>query len=91
MHQYAIDIDPDDFFENDKFISIIMSKSTALQKTIGSFSVSGKSIYTLNPIDESISFKSYYRGMNFTIKIDKETGTDFNLATDFRNEDNTQS
>ena len=91
VHQYAIAVDPDDFYENDKNISIIMAKSTVLQRTIGSFAVSGKSIYTLNEIDESISFKTHFRGMNYTINIDKETGTEFNLASDFKNEDNTQS
>ena len=62
VHQYQIEVDPDDFFENDKFISIIMSKNNNLQKTIGSFAVSGKSIYCLNEIDESLTFKTFYRG-----------------------------
>ena len=78
-------------FEHDKFLNIIMSKNNSLQRTIGSFTVSGKSIYTLNEIDESLSFKTFYRGMNFTIKIDKESGAEINLATSFRNEDNTTS
>ena len=65
-----------------------MSKNRNLQKTIGSFAVSGKSIYTLNEIDESLEFKAPYGGMNFTIRIDKETGADINLSTDFKNEEN---
>ena len=84
-------MDPDDFFENDKFLSIIMSKNNKLQQVVGSFAVSGKSIYTLTEIDESISFKSFYRGTNFVIKIDKTTGQQVNLVTNFKNEDNTHS
>ena len=69
-----IDVDPDDFFENDKFLNIIMSKNNQLQRVVGSFAVSGKSIYTLNEIDESISFSTFYRGTTYAIKIDKTTG-----------------
>jgi len=66
-------VDPDDFFENDKFLNIIMSKNNNLKRTVGSFAVSGKSIYTLTEIDESLMFKTFYRGTNFSIRIDKTT------------------
>ena len=53
--------------------------------------MSGKSIYTLNEIDESMSFKTSFRGTQFTIKIDVMSHQPLNLATDFKNEDNCHS
>ena len=90
VYQYAIDIDPDDFFENEKFMNIIQ-KNRKLEAAIGFFAVSGKSIYTLNEIDESMSYKVNFRGHLYTVKIDKSSGQVFNLSKDFANEDNTLS
>ena len=58
---------------------------------INRVAISGKSIYTLNELDESITFKSFYRGTNYTIKLDKSSGQAVNLLSNFKNEDNTHS
>ena len=68
-----------------------MSKNNKLQQIVGSFAVSGKSIYTLNELDELISFKTFYRGTTYSIKIDKSTGQAVNLLSNFKNEDNSHS
>ena len=91
VHQYQFEVQPDDFFENERYISIMMS-STKLQMALGPFLVSGKNIYTLNPIDsfdEPITV--FFRGMKFQVKIDVSCSKEFNLDTLFKNEDNCQS
>ena len=91
VYQYVLDIKPDEFWEAAKVHAIIRTKRMALEKALGLFVVSGKTIYTLNEIEDSLEWNTVYRNQTCTIKIDKETGIDFNLATDFKNEDNTQS
>ena len=60
---------------------------------LGQFLVSGKNIYTLNPIDSSFDepIAVFFRGMKFQVKIDVSCSKEFNLDTLFKNEDNCQS
>lgn len=41
---------------------IIKTKKTALEKALGFYVVSGKTIYTLIELEESLIFKTTYKG-----------------------------
>lgn len=73
VYQYALDIKPDEFWEASRVHEIIRSKKTSLEKALGSYVVSGKTIYTLTELDESLVFTTVYRGETAKISIDKET------------------
>ena len=56
VYQYALEIKPDEFWEAHKVHEIIRTKKAALEKAIGVFSVSGKMIYTLTELEETLIF-----------------------------------
>ena len=64
------------------------TKRIALEKALGLYVVSGKTIYTLNEIDETLEWNTNYRGQQCTIKIDMDQMTTVNLSGDFANKDN---
>ena len=67
---------------------IIRTKKTSLEKALGAYVVSGKTIYTLTELDETLVFKTTYRGEQAQIKIDKDTGCQIHLTGTFKNQDN---
>ena len=83
VYQYVLDIKPDEFWEAAKVHTIIRTKRMALEKALGLFVVSGKTIYTLNEIDETLEWNTNYRNQVCTIKIDKDEVTTVNLSQDF--------
>ena len=88
MYQYALDIKPDEFWEASRVHDIIRTKKTSLEKALGNYVVSGKTIYTLTELDESLVFTTVYRGETAKISIDKETQTQVHLTDNFQNKDN---
>ena len=56
VFQYALDVTPDEFWEAHKVHSLIRKNRRALEAVLGLFLVSGKSIYTLNEIDDTLVF-----------------------------------
>ena len=62
--------------------------SNKLQMAIGPFLVSGKSIYTLTELEETLVFKTTFRGQQAEIKIDRESGQQIQLKETFNNKDN---
>lgn len=89
VYQYVLDIKPDEFWEAAKVHAIIKTKRIALEKALGQFIVSGKSIYTLVEIDEDYEWTTTYRGQQCLIKIDKDQVTTVNMSGEFANKDNT--
>lgn len=71
--------------------AIIRTKRTSLEKSLGQFVVSGKSIYTLSEIDESLEFQTSLKGEQCVIKIDRETCQQVLLTEDFINKENSVS
>jgi len=67
---------------------IIKTKKTALEKALGFYVVSGKMIYTLNELDESLIFKTTFKGDQATITVDKDTGSQISLTSQFDNKAN---
>ena len=55
---------------------------------MGSYVVSGKTIYTLTELDESLLFTTVFKGETARISIDKETQTQVHLTDNFQNKDN---
>ena len=68
--------------------AIIRTKRIALEKALGLFVVSGKTIYTLNEIDETLEWNTIYRNQTCTIKIDKDQMSIVNMDSEFANKDN---
>lgn len=56
VYQYTIEIKPDELWEADRVHQIIKTKRSALEKSLGAFVVSGKTIYVLAEIDETLEF-----------------------------------
>ena len=83
-----LEIKPDEFWEAAKVHAIIRTKRISLEKALGLFVVSGKTIYTLNEIDETLEWNTNYRNQIFTIKIDKDQMTTVNMSGEFANKDN---
>ena len=69
-----IEIKPDELWEAERVHAIIKTKRSALEKSLGAFVVSGKTLYTLAEIDDSLEFSTTYRGQRCSIKIDKDYG-----------------
>lgn len=86
-----LDIKPDEFWEANKVHAIMRTKRIALEKALGQYVVSGKTIYTVHEIDETLEWSTIYRNETCTIKIDKDMVTTVNLSSDFVNKDNSVS
>ena len=88
VHQYVLDIKPDEMWEAARVHDIIRTKKTSLEKALGAYVVSGKTIYTLTELDETLVFKTTYRGEQAQITIDKDTGCQIHLTGTFENQEN---
>ena len=62
VFQYVLDIKPDEFWESHRVHEIIKTKKTSLEKALGAYVVSGKTIYTLTELEESLRFKTIFKG-----------------------------
>ena len=62
VHQYNLDITPEEFWEADKVLRVLKTKWRQIESTIGPFVPAGKSILTLTEISESIDWNINFRG-----------------------------
>jgi len=62
VFQYVLDIKPEEFWEAHRVHEIIKTKKTSLEKALGAYVVSGKTIYTLTELEESLIFKTTFKG-----------------------------
>ena len=88
VYQYVLDIKPDEMWEAAKVHAIMRTKRIALEKALGQYVFSGKIIYTVHEIDETLEWQTIFRGEQCTIRIDKDQCTTVNLTADFMNKDN---
>ena len=88
VFQYALDIQPLQMWDVNLVHRIMKLKSYALERALGPHVCSGKSIYTLNQIDEDLFFNPTVKGTEYTIKININTATIFTLGGSFSNKDN---
>lgn len=73
--QYVLEVKPDEVWEAHLVHEIIRTKKTALEKALGHFVPSGRTIYTLAELEDTLVFKTVFRGQQAEIKIDKDSGT----------------
>jgi len=88
VFQYVLDIKPDEFWESHRVHEIIKTKKTSLEKALGAYVVSGKTIYTLTELEESLRFNTIFKGESACITIDKDTCRQVHLTENFSNKDN---
>ena len=88
VHQYNLDITPEEFWEADKVLRVLRTKWRQIESTIGPFVPAGKSILTLTEITESIDWNINFRGDQVNLKIPIETGKAIFLNDHFANSDN---
>ena len=86
--QYVLEIKPDEVWEAHLVHEIIRTKKKALETALGHFVPSGKTIYTLTELEETLVFKTVFRGQQAEIKIDRDSGTQIQLKETFNNKDN---
>ena len=91
VYQYALDVTPDEFWEAHKVHALIRRNRRALESALGLFLVSGKSIYTLVEIDETLLFNFTFAKTTYKLSIDKDTVVDFDFKSDFTNKENSVS
>lgn len=60
--QYVLEIKPDEVWEAHLVHEIIRTKKSALEKVLGHYVPSGKTIYTLTELEETLVFKTTFRG-----------------------------
>jgi hypothetical protein len=73
VYQYVLDVEPMELWDTHRVQAIIRSKHRDLELALGPYVCSGKTIYTLREIDQSLSFKTIFKGQSQYIKIDKST------------------
>ena len=88
VFQYALDISPMPIWDANQVHRILRTKRIALERGVGHFVCSGKSIYTINEIEEDLTFKTTFRGEDYIISIDKTTEAPMMLDDTFANKDN---
>ena len=47
-----------------RVLAIVRSKNREIEMALGPYVCSGKTIYTLREIDQSLSFKTIFKGVN---------------------------
>jgi hypothetical protein len=67
---------------------VMKLKRTALERALGPHVVSGKSVYTLNEIDQDLVFKVKIQSEEFTISLTQDTQCVVNLNGTFSNKEN---
>lgn len=84
-----MDIQPMHVWDPNLVHRVMRLKRTALERALGPHVCSGKSIYTLNEIDEDLVFKPKIQGEEYTIAINMDSCSVINLNNDaFSNKEN---
>jgi hypothetical protein len=88
VFQYALDISPMHVWDSNLVHKVMRLKRTALERALGPHVCSGKSVYTLNEIDQDLSFKVKVQSEEYTIAINQESQCVVNLNGTFSNKEN---
>ena len=67
---------------------IIKFKAATFEKCFGLYVVSGKSVYMLQQLNESVQIDASFRGAKYTIVIDSNQVQTLVLTTNFVNDQN---
>lgn len=88
VSQYPIEIQGMEMWDADLVQRIVKFKATTMEKCFGLYVVSGKSIYLLSDLSESVSIDVTFRGTKYTIVIDSKDVQHIQLSTSFVNDQN---
>ena len=88
VYMYVLEISPMHVWDPNLVHRVMKLKRTGLERALGPHVCSGKSIYTLQEIEEDLVFKVKVQGEEFTIMINKKSCTVVNLNDTFSNKDN---
>ena len=83
VYQYALRIKPDEFWEAHHVHEVVRTKRNDLERALGTYCVSGQSVYVLSELEDSFMFKTKYRGQQASIHIEKETCAVIRLTDTF--------
>ena len=83
VYQYELILQPFELFDADLVHKICRQKHRFLFKNLGAYAESGRSIYTLAPIDDSFEIETTFRDQPCTIAIDTNSERPHGLNTDF--------
>ena len=76
---------PDEIFEASIVHEILATKHRHIYRMLGSYAPSGRMIFTMQPIEESVNVETTYKGKPCQIIIDKSTETQTLLNREFVN------
>lgn len=88
VFMYVLDILPMHVWDPNLVHRVMKLKRTALERALGPHVCSGKSIYTLQEIEEDLVFKVKVQGEEYTIAINVDSCSVVNLNDTFSNKDN---
>lgn len=88
VHQYNLEVTPEQFWESDKVIRILRTKWKMIESTIGAFVPAGRHVLTLSEIGESVEWKFSFRGQQVEVKIAKDSQKSIYLNDSFKNKEN---
>ena len=88
VFMYVLDISPMHVWDANLVHRVMKLKRTALERALGPHVCSGKSIYTLQEIEEDLVFKVKVQGEEYTIAINVDSCSVVNLNDTFSNKDN---
>ncbi len=75
MYQYALSVLPDEMFDASIVHEILATKHRYIYRILGSYAPSGRMIFTMREIENSIDVETSYKGKPCRIIIDKSTET----------------
>jgi hypothetical protein len=75
VYGYALTVLPDEIFEASVVHDILKIKHRHLFRVLGTYAPSGRMIFTIAPIAETVQLETAYKGKPCTIIIEKSTET----------------
>lgn len=75
VYQYALTVRPDEVFEASIVHEILGQKNRHLFKILGAYVPSGRMIFTMAPITETVTIETTFKGKPCEIIIEKSTET----------------
>ena len=88
VFQYALTVQPAEVFDAAVVHDILAMKNRQLFKMLGAYVPSGRTIYTMAEIEETINIETSYKGKPCEIIIDKGSETRTLMSPEFINRQN---
>jgi hypothetical protein len=85
---YVLEVQPMHIWDPNLVNKVMRLKRTALERALGPHVCSGKSLYTLNEIDQDLVFKAKVGSEEYTISVNMDSVCVVNLNDTFSNKEN---